>query len=319
MTQNAAYMNQTPWHWGVDVRNLLTTDEAIEKGKLSWGVKKAPLVAHLSPELDKPVMGKYTITRDDNSEVIGIVGKNFRPVPNKEAFGIMDALAGEAGAKFESVGYIGLGERVWMLAKLPTELRIKTSEDILDKYLLFSNAFNGSKSFVMGFTPRLTRSNIILNVSRKGLSDTMSIRHTHRFDEQIKEVRRVLKLQDTYFAGLGDMCNHLCDVAITRDKFEEVLNNIMPLPTDGSDSAKTTSAREKLENLYNTENASNPYPDSGYALLCAAANYRQHHASYKSKKDDFDGTSKDQIRFLSITEGSAHKFTCDVVDLLLAE
>lgn len=318
-TNNSSYNGTTPWNYGTGVAELKTAQEALEAGGLNWGVIKEPLVASLSTGELKSVRRKFTTRRDDNNTVIGIVGKNFRAVPNPEAMGIMDALALEASAKFEAVGSIGEGERVWMLAKLPNEVRIKESQDVIDQYLLMSNAHDGSKSLVMGFSPFRRYSNVIMNPcvrwGDRYLNDKLSIRHTKKFDEHIKEAKRVLKIQDEYFASLGEMFNQIADISITKDRLLEVLDKVLPVPIDGTNKGKAEGAREKLNELYTSENQANTFPNTGWSLFCAFSNYADHHKSFKSRKDE-DG-SKEQIRFLSIMEGASHNIKNNVLEALL--
>jgi phage/plasmid-like protein (TIGR03299 family) len=315
---NSSYKGTLAWGYGTSVEGLATSQEAAQAGGLDWGVTKAPLVA-VVPKSDgtfenQIVNGKFHVRRDDNDKIIGIVGKNFRPVPNLEAMGLMDALAQEAGAIFKSVGSIGDGERVWMMAQLPNSLRIKGSEDIIDKYLLLSNAHNGSKSLVMGFTPFRRMGASVMNIAVGRLNDKLSIRHTAKFDEHVKEARRVLKLQEAYFEHLGIMFDGLADVPVDNKKFNEVLDAVMPLPTEGR-TEKAEGARERLESLWAAENKVNPFANTAWSLFSAFSNYGDHEKSFKSRKDD-DG-SKDQLRFLSIMEGSAQALKNDALSAIL--
>jgi phage/plasmid-like protein (TIGR03299 family) len=313
-SNNGSYVGTTPWGYGTGVSELKTAAEALEAGHLTWGVVKEPLTAHLLDGSDHPVRKKYTVRRDDTDSVIGIVGKNFRPVPNLEAMGLMDALALEHEAKFEAVGSIGDGERVWMLAKLPGEIRVK-GLDTVEQYLLLSNAHDGSKSLVVSFLPFRARSTAVMNTSTEDISASMSIRHTKKFDEHVKEMRRVLKIKEDYFQSLGEMFDNIADIKVGKDRLLEVLDAVMPLPIDGTNKGKAESAREKLMDLYNVENQVNPIPNSGWSFFCAASNYADHHKSFKSRKDE-DG-SKEQIRFLSITEGASQSLKEKVLNALL--
>ncbi len=317
-TNNASYNGVLPWAYGTNVEHLSTAKEALEAGGLAWGVNKAPLIAmvKMADGTTQPqvVSGKFTTTRDDSDKVLGIVGKNFRPVPNVEATGLMDALSQEAGAIFKSVGQIGDGERVWMMAQLPNSLRVKGSEDIIDKYLLLSNAHNGSKSLVMGFTPFRRMGASVMNIAVGRLQDTLSIRHTAKFDEHIKEARRVLKLQEDYFEHLGILFDGLADVPVDNKKFNEVLDAVIPLPTEGR-TEKAEGARERLEQLWAKENETNPFANTGWSLFSAFAGYGDHHKSFKSRKDE-EG-SKEQLRFLSVMEGSSQALKNDALSAIL--
>ena len=305
-TNNASYNGVLPWAYGTNVETLATSKEAAEAGGLAWGVDKQPLIAMVtnSAGITAPqhVPGKFTTRRMDTDKVLGIVGKNFRLVPNLEVMGLMDALAQEAGAIFKAVGHIGDGERVWMMAQLPNSLRVKGSDDIIDKMLLASNAHDGSKSLVMGFVPFRRMGASVMNVGVGSFHDKLSIRHTAKFDEHVKEARRILRLQENYFENLGIMFDGLADISIDKKQFNSVLDAVIPIPVDAR-SEKAEGARTRLEQLWNKENETNPFANTGWSLFSAFANYGDHHKAFKSRKDE-EG-SKEQLRFLSVMEGSS--------------
>lgn len=315
-----------PWQYGTDVKDKLTSAEMLVEAGLDWGIRKEPLVAHLTlpdnSKLDKSVRGKFTMTRDDNNSVIGIVGKNFRGVPNQEACALLDSLAEEMEAKFDYAGCIGEGEKVWFKVTLPKEIRIKDSEDIISFNLLMTNAFNGTKSLEMHFVPVLNSQAVVLNTNNHQ-SETMAIRHTNMYDQHIKEVRRVFKLSNTYFEGIGEMFNNLADIPIGKDKFLEVMDKIMPLPLpdpvtgDTANTKRAETAREKLASLVDEQNKISPFPDTAWSTFVAIANYSDHERVFKSKKGDPE--SKEQLRFISIIEGQSQKTKNLALEILLQE
>lgn len=321
------YSGSLPWAYGKNVSGLLTSPEMLTAAGLNWGVRKEPLVAHLTlpdgSKLDKIVKGKYTVTRDDNNTPIGIVGKNFRAVPNLEAAALLDSFAEEAEAKFEYAGSIGDGERVWFKVSLPKSIRIKDNPDeVVGFNLICSNAFNGSKSLEMNFVPVLNNQAIVLNTNTHK-SDSMSIRHTNMYDTHIKEVRRVLRLADTYFDGVEEMFNNLADIPVGKDKFLEVMDKIMPLPVpdpvtgETPNATRTENARKKLESLVDEQNSISPFPNTGWSTFVAIASYNDHERTFKSKKDESD--SQADIRFLSILEGTSQKMKNSALEILLGE
>jgi hypothetical protein len=114
---------------------------------------------------------------------------------------------------------------------------------------------------------------------------------------------------------LGEMFNSIADISITKDRLTEVLDRVIPLPVDGTQKGKAEGARDKLHELYNTENQANEFPNTGWSLFCAFANYADHHKSFKSRKGEDD--SKEQIRFLSIMEGASQDIKNNVLEALL--
>ena len=321
-----APLNNLPWTFGTNVEGKLTSTEVLTEAGLTWGVRKEPLVAHLTlPDgstSDYTVRGKYTMTRDDINAVIGIVGKNYRGVPNLECSALLDSFAQEAEAKFEYAGSIGNGERVWFKVNLPKTIRIKDSEEIVSFSLMLTNAFNGSKSLEMHLVPILNSQAVTLNTNTH-MADTMAIRHTNMYDTHIKEVRKVLRMSDTYFDSLGEMWNNLADIPIGKDKFQEVLDNILPLPMADPETGeqpnikRAEAAREKLQELQDIQNETNPFPNTAWSTFIAIANYSDHERTFKKRKDE--AGSQDELRLISVLEGTSQNLKNKAIDILLGK
>lgn len=142
------YYGELPWHGlGTAVDHVATSHEALEAAHLHWQVEKVPLFVHddgVAAQLPNDV----AIRRQDTKEILGVVGEGFRPIQNREAFGILDALVGEHAAMFHTAGALGRGEKVWALVKLPGELVI-APQDTLDNYLLLANGHTGTLALTM--------------------------------------------------------------------------------------------------------------------------------------------------------------------------
>ena len=109
------YMNETPWHrLGTRVIDIPTADEAIVAAGLNWKVETKPLF--LADGTQAP--SKAVVRTSDNS-ILGVVGENYQPLQNEDAFKFFNPFVETGLATFETAGSLRQGKRVWILAKHP--------------------------------------------------------------------------------------------------------------------------------------------------------------------------------------------------------
>lgn len=66
----------------------------------------------------------YATVRIDNQAVLGVVGKEYKIVQNREAFSFFDSNVGGDGIQYETAGALGKGEQIFITAKLPNYVKV---------------------------------------------------------------------------------------------------------------------------------------------------------------------------------------------------
>lgn len=90
--------NGPPWHGkGTALPGLSTSAECIKAAGLDWGVAKVPL--RIADDGQVPVSSVMATVRmdfaaTDPRRVLGIVGEEYRPLQNWDAFGFFDGVVG---------------------------------------------------------------------------------------------------------------------------------------------------------------------------------------------------------------------------------
>jgi hypothetical protein len=84
---------------GVDPERVRTTDELLAETGLDWGVMQGPVYTHDPWGQLVEIENRVANIRDDNGYPLGVVGKGYRPLVNRDGLGFADALVqnGEGG------------------------------------------------------------------------------------------------------------------------------------------------------------------------------------------------------------------------------
>ena len=153
------------------------------------------------------------------------MGKGYTPVQNTEMFKMFDSIVGSGEAFYHTVGSLFGGRKVWLLAKFNGEVKLDDG-DVLDKYVLLSNAHDGSGALTAMFTPvRVVCWNTLSVALRGGNqedSKRMYLRHTQGITEKAIDVRKYLGLENLYYERMMEECNSLIQKSFTKEQMAEL-------------------------------------------------------------------------------------------------
>jgi phage/plasmid-like protein (TIGR03299 family) len=233
------YAGQPPWHGlGTQLAEPATSAQAIKAAGLDWRVRKVPLFAIEGAGV-APVPQYFGVAPEDrwgkpDCPVFGIVGKDYHPLQNVEAFEFFDSIVGEKVAMYHTAGALGKGEHVWILAKLQGVMTV-TSSDVLDKYVLLSTGHDGRTCVRVILTPIRVVCQNTLTVALKNGEEIARAYHTRSMDRQLESARQKVKTLllgfDTMEADFRAMSKRKLDTSAAKGYIEKVF----PLPEDNAD------------------------------------------------------------------------------------
>jgi phage/plasmid-like protein (TIGR03299 family) len=149
------YTGQMPWHGeGRRSPQPLVVDDALLAAGLAWEVGEADIGTHENPSsltdrrkaiirLDRPA--------GSPGRVLGVVHPRFHPLQNRDGARIFDSIFGRGEPVYHTGGYLGDGERIWLLARLDAAIEIGRG-DVLQPYALFANSHDGSIAIQISLT-----------------------------------------------------------------------------------------------------------------------------------------------------------------------
>jgi phage/plasmid-like protein (TIGR03299 family) len=234
------YVGGPPWHGlGTPLSAPATAAEAIAAASLDWDVEKVPLFA-MGGGRSHRVKGKFAVLPTDRASradcpAFGIVGVQYTPLQNREAFSFLDPIVGAGAAVYHTAGALGDGERIWMLAKLPGELRV-VGDDIADKYLLLSNSHDGESSVQVKFTPvRVVCQNTLTQALRGG--PTVRVSHHRDLRTRLGRAERLLGLARDRFDEMEGVFRQMVTVQLDTKRLRDYLAAVFADPADPTNEA----------------------------------------------------------------------------------
>ncbi|MCC6178371.1 MAG: DUF945 domain-containing protein [Chloroflexi bacterium] len=269
---------------GTRTEGAATAADAITKARLNWKVAKVPLTMTRGYQT-LPIRNRFAVVREDHWEkppltgaaeeregpcpILGIVGREYQPLQNSDAFAFFDEIVKSGRATYEWAGAFGHGWRIWVLVKMTKELRV-VGDDVVYPYLLLTNSHDGSSSVQVRFTPvRVFCENCLTTGQRGG--PAFSITHRRALVSNLAVAQRTLGEIEQRFDQMGDDFTSMAHVALNGSMLDEFLGRVFPIPREGAE-AKTTrrmlQCRDRAAHLFE-HGAGNRHPDVKGTLWAA--------------------------------------------------
>ena len=229
-------VKEKAWHnLGQLVQEHPTSEEAIKFAGLDYDVEKSSLftkgsgiiensngIEMIDSELE--VSNYFANIRTDNNTVLGVVGKDYQIVQNREAFSFFDSIVGGGdGILYETAGALGNGERIFITAKLPDYIRVGKGDDITEKYIFLTTSHDGSGSITAAFTPIRIVCQNTLNASLKNMSNVVRIRHTAGAKQRLEEAHKVMGIATRLSNELEKTFNYWSKITVGDAEMKKLI------------------------------------------------------------------------------------------------
>lgn len=229
-------VKEKPWHnLGQIVEEHPTSEEAIKFAGLDFEVEKSPLftkgsgiiennsgIEMMDSKLEVP--NYFANIRTDNNTVLGVVGKDYHIVQNRDAFSFFDAIVGGGdGILYETAGALGGGERIFITAKLPDYIRVGNGDDITEKYIFLTTSHDGSGSITAAFTPIRIVCQNTLNTSLKNMSNVVRIRHTSGAKQRLEDAHKIMGLANRLSSELENTFNYWSKITVGDAEMKKLI------------------------------------------------------------------------------------------------
>ncbi len=104
--------------------------------------------------------------------------RGFKAIQNTDAANIVDKVFGKGKSVYETGGYLGRGEVIWLLAKIDRPLNIGGHDEVVP-YALMLNSHDGSRAFQIRLTTVRVVCQNTLNAALKERKFGKEFRRSH--------------------------------------------------------------------------------------------------------------------------------------------
>jgi phage/plasmid-like protein (TIGR03299 family) len=288
--------NQEAWHGMGTVipEDVVTAADAITLAELDWKVLKRPVYVDLPGAEDVTILPDYCATvRDRDNRTLGIVGKDYTPVQNVEAFDFVDTLLASDEAKYHTAGSLKDGRQVWLLARLNRDILIGGEEsERIAPFILLSNGHDGSHGLTVAVTPIRVVCWNTLSYALSKSKRTWATRHTSGITDRVAlatEAAETLQLSYKFFDRLEAVGTQLAGEKFSDADFDKFLQTLMPLPDKEKSVRAFRGAEEKQEvirKIFRTEDNLANVRNTKWAALQAVTQYHDHEKRIRTKDED---------------------------------
>ena len=278
MVETMAYDHDVPWHGlGHDVKSKdrskkISVKQMIKMAKVDWLVGLQPITWG-----DKHVPTKVgqALVRLTDEKVLDIVGPNYVPTQNEEAFTFFNEFVDRGGASMETMGSLAGGTYVWGLADLKSTFEV-VKGDKVKGYLLVVCPHRQGKALLIKTTAIRVVCMNTLRLAMSEAGDFFRMIHRQKFDERMQQrARETIGLAREQVDEFKDTATKLRKLRIDDDTATEIFAKVFRKDADST-------VIEKVVDCYN--NAPGADAGNGWGVLNGVTYYVDHIASRTADK-----------------------------------
>lgn len=255
LIESMFYTREEPWHGlGTRIPEEVTSAEAIKLAGLDWEVELRPTAYQDAFGRYVEVPGKSTVVRRTDARTYNVVGPQYTPIQNAQAFEFFDAVVATGEACYHTAGSIASGAKVWILAKLKDQAEIK-GVDLMDNYLLLVNGHDGTLSFQMLWTPiRVVCNNTMVRALSRANGAVFTTRHSAGIKSRIDEARRTLGFTTAKFTDFIAQAEALASHSFLKAEMDDFLKTVLEIMPDATVNGqpRKVAALNRIEELVET-------------------------------------------------------------------
>jgi phage/plasmid-like protein (TIGR03299 family) len=263
--------------------------DALDYYGLNYKVEKRPLYLSNGQEIEN----LYSIVRTDTNEPLSgvAVNKRYQCIQTQSYADIGNKIMNDLNVvKFVRGGILMHGKGLFMQAKLPDTIRVKTTNDTIDKLLTFVTSHDGTMCFTVVATAlRLICTNQMLALNEDIRHAGYKVRHTTSADFRLQEANLAIMNVLNAYKVFEQKVNFLADKRITDLQMNLVTKKLFNAENEEKEtSSRTNNAIEIVKNLFEHGKGNDQWRGTAWGAYNAMTEYADHFKKMRGEKDRFE-------------------------------
>ncbi len=309
LVAEAAFANKPAWHglgqiFDAGGNKGMTSKQAIELSNAGWKVEKEDVFLNDGSKIE----GFMGLVRQDTKKTLAMVGKKYQPLQNTEAFDFLDSLMMDDIMRYESAIVLQGGERVCLLARMPSIDWVVPQSDCLERFILFSMSHGYGGIDILPTAVRVVCQNTQRLALEEGKMVKWSIRHSGDLQAKLNMARKYISQFDKRFTDYCEDAKKLL-VGYTEQQRKDYLAELFPAPADTDGKRKQGNYQVKMDNLakalVNDAQTVRGVKGTWWSLFNAVTECVDHSRPARQSKDE---RTRLENRFMSVTNGPDASF-----------
>jgi len=304
LNKSADIVRKQYWAQTGTAVNAGSASEAAKQAGLDWNVQLADMQAMVTYKLNDydtmtdryPVPKRQAVLKlgkDNNNQVIGVVGDKYKIVQNMEVFSALDTLVDSGDARYTAAGEYNNGANIWMVMELPTGVQV--ANDPHAAYLLVQSSHDGSCAVrIRPIIERLFCANQISRIIMgKHTNDyTYVMKHTTNSQLSVNDIRNITQLTYSSIQQYEGIAGTLLERKVDDRQVKNIFKQVWALPStveetpehllsQGEKRQRTIAlaGRESAWNIYSQSSTQENIRGTAFGVWQAVIEHADHYAS----------------------------------------
>jgi phage/plasmid-like protein (TIGR03299 family) len=325
-------LNKQAWVKAGTAVNASSASEAARQAGLDWNVMLADMEAIVSNNVNEyetvtdhyPVPKRQAVLKlgkDNENQVIGVVGDKYKIVQNMEVFSALDSLVDSGDARYTAAGEYNNGANIWMVMELP--MGVQVANDPHAAFLLVQSSHDGSCAVrIRPIIERLFCMNQINRIIKgKHKNDyTYVMKHTTNSELSVNDIRNITQLTYDSIQQYEMIAGKLLERKVDDRQVRNIFKAVWALPSEveeapdhllsqGQRRQRTIAlnGRDSAWNIYSQSHTQENIRGTAFGAWQAVVEHADHYASGGSDR-----------RAIATISGRNDRIKDKALDLVLA-